>query len=505
MRNYKACVYMRLSKEDINENNSITAQKEIAYNYANKNGITIIKEYEDNGYSGMLDSRPAFNEMICDILNGKVNMVIVKDISRLTRDKNKTGYYTEIFFPDNDIRFVSVTEMIDSGERYEIDDTIMMRGIMNQCYVEDISKKIRAVLDNYKSQGKYVEYYVPYGYKKDEEDKYKVIIDEDVADNVKLIFDMYIQGFSQSQIANKLNDMQELTPKEYKGQKSVMGKWTQDTISRILSDPFYTGKMIINKSKSNIKTKKRKKTPREDWIFVENTHEPIICQEKFEKVEDIRNKKFSKPKVKYEYLLRDLVYCGHCNAKMQYKYRSRTKNHNKVINPPVKDWYYKCRMIYRFPEVCDRGHTIQEKVLNKIVIETLKDKLKYIKIDKATNTITRGYKNINVSYKLLQKYENLKMKIDNNMKILYNDRVEKRISTEKFKIHYNELKEKSKEYENKIEELKKECERNISLKRLSQIIDDFKSGKEFTNEIMKELIEKIKVYEDKKIEIIFKF
>lgn len=131
-----------------------------------KNGITIIKEYEDNGYSGMLDSRPAFNEMIYDILNRKINMVIVKDLSRLTRDKNKTGYYTEIFFPDNDIRFVSVTEMIDSGERYEIDDTIMMRGIMNQCYVEDISKKIIAVLDNYKNQGRYVEHYVPYGYKK---------------------------------------------------------------------------------------------------------------------------------------------------------------------------------------------------------------------------------------------------------------------------------------------------------------------------------------------------
>lgn len=505
MNKYKACVYMRLSKEDINENNSITAQKEIAYNYAKKNGITIIKEYEDNGYSGMLDSRPAFNEMIYDILNRKINMVIVKDISRLTRDKNKTGYYTEVFFPDNDIRFVSVTEMIDSGERYEIDDTIMMRGIMNQCYVEDISKKIRAVLDNYKSQGRYVEHYVPYGYKKDEDDKYKVIIDDVVADKVKLIFDMYIQGFSQSQIANKLNEMGELTPKEYKGLKSVAGKWTQDIISRILSNPFYTGKMIINKSKSNIKTKKRKKTPKEDWIFVENTHEPIICQEQFEKVEEIRNKKFSKPKVKYEYLLRDLVYCGHCNAKMQYKYRARTKIHNKKLENPQLTWYYKCRMIYRFPEICYKGHTIQEKTLNKIVIETLKKKLKYIKIDKATNTITRGYKNLNVSYKLLQKYENLKMKIDNNMNILYNDRVEKKISTEKFTIHYSNLKEKSKEYESKIEELKKECEKNISLNRLSQIIDDFKSGKEFTNDIMKELIEKIKVYEDKKIEIIFKF
>lgn len=505
MNKYKACAYMRLSKEDINENNSITAQKEIVYNYAKKNGITIIKEYEDNGYSGMLDSRPAFNEMICDILNCKINMVIVKDISRLTRDKNKTGYYTEVFFPDNDIRFVSVTEMIDSGERYEIDDTIMMRGIMNQYYVEDLSKKIISVLDNYKKQGKYVEYYVPYGYKKDEEDKYKVIIDEEVADNVKLIFDMYLQGFSQLQIANKLNEMGELTPKEYKGQKSVVGKWTQDSISRILSDAFYTGKMIINKSKSNIRTMKREKTPRKDWIFVENTHEPIICQEKFDKVAEIRDKKYAKPKVKYEYLLRDLVHCGHCGARMQYKYSTRKKNRNKVANPPIKDWYYKCRMVYRLPEICDRGHNISEKALNQIVIETLKKKLKYIKIDKATNTIIRGYKDINISYKLLQKYINLKTKIDNNMKLLYNDRVEQKISIEKFKIHYNDLKPKSKEYEIKIEKLKKECERNISLKRLSQIIDDFKSGKEFTNDIMKELIEKIKVYEDKKIEIIFKF
>ena len=207
MNNYKACVYMRLSKEDNKENNSIEAQKAIAFKYAEEHQITIVKEYVDNGYSGMLDSRPAFNEMIIDILNRKVNMVIVKDLSRLTRDKNKTGYQTEIFFPDNDVRLVSVTEMIDSGERYEIDDTIMLRGMMNQHYVEDVSKKIKGVLDNYKKQGKYVEHYVPYGYKKDEEDKYKVIIDEKVADNVRLIFNMYEQGFTQSNIAKCLNEM----------------------------------------------------------------------------------------------------------------------------------------------------------------------------------------------------------------------------------------------------------------------------------------------------------
>ena len=132
MKEYNAGLYLRLSHEDIEDNNSIEAQRVITREYAIKHKYNIVDEYVDNGYSGMLDSRPALNRMIVDILSNKINMVIVKDISRLTRDKNKTGYFTEIFFPDNDIRFISVTEMIDSGYRYEIDDSIMLRGIVNQ-------------------------------------------------------------------------------------------------------------------------------------------------------------------------------------------------------------------------------------------------------------------------------------------------------------------------------------------------------------------------------------
>ncbi len=204
MKDYKAGIYLRLSKEDTNTNNSIEAQRDITLKYAKKHSINVINEYVDNGYSGIIDARPALNKMIIDILRKKIDMVIVKDLSRLTRDKNKTGYYTEIFFPDNDVRLVSVTEFIDSGERYEIDDTIMLRGIMNQSYIEDTSKKIKAVKTNMKKQGKYVEKNVPYGYKKDENDKYKVIVDEDVADNVKLIFNMYLNGFTQGEIAKYL-------------------------------------------------------------------------------------------------------------------------------------------------------------------------------------------------------------------------------------------------------------------------------------------------------------
>ena len=121
MKEYKAGIYLRLSKEDINTNNSIEAQRDITLNYAKKHNINVINEYVDNGYPGILDSRPALNKMIVDILRKRIDMVIVKDLSRLTRDKNKTGYYTEVFFPDNDVRLISVTEFIDSGERYEID------------------------------------------------------------------------------------------------------------------------------------------------------------------------------------------------------------------------------------------------------------------------------------------------------------------------------------------------------------------------------------------------
>ena len=144
MKQYRVGIYLRLSKEQDEENNSIEAQREITKKYAFDKGYKIIKEYVDNGYSGILDSRPALNEMMIDITRGYINMVIVKDISRLTRNKNKTGWYTEIFFPDNDVRFISVTEFIDSGDRYEIDDSIMLRGIANQYYITDISKKIRA-------------------------------------------------------------------------------------------------------------------------------------------------------------------------------------------------------------------------------------------------------------------------------------------------------------------------------------------------------------------------
>lgn len=501
MREYRAGIYLRLSREDIQENNSIEAQRIITTEYAIKHKYNIVQEYVDNGYSGMLDSRPGLNQMIIDILTNKINMVIVKDISRLTRDKNKTGYYTEIFFPDNDVRFISVTEMIDSGERYEIDDSIMLRGIVNQYYVADISKKIKSVKTNKKKNGDYVEHKVPYGYMKDSENKYNVLIDENVAENVKLIFKMYIQGYSQGKIAKHLTHLGIDTPKKYKGEEVPINEWRSDTISRILKDPFYTGQMIINKYVTDYKTKKTKKTPRENWILVNGKHKPLISKSDYDLVQQKLEDNFSKPKGEYDYLLKGLVHCGHCKSRLQYKYRARTKIRDKVLEEPQKSWYYKCRMLYRFPSICDRGHTIQEKVLNEIVIDNLTKRLSKIRVDECTGKVIDDYKMNDVNYKLLEQYNKRKRKLESDVTVLYNKKLEGIISTENFKEQYTKAKAEIKEVEPKILQLEQICNVNNLDERLQKIIVDFKDGKELTNDIMKMLIKRIEVYEDMKIDI----
>lgn len=504
MREYKAGLYLRLSHEDIQENNSIDAQRIITTDYAIKHKYNIVDEYVDNGYSGMLDSRPELNRMIVDITTNKINMVIVKDISRLTRDKNKTGYYTEILFPDNDVRFISVTEGIDSGERYEIDDSIMLRGIVNQYYVDDISKKVKAVKTAMKKNGEYVEHFVPYGYKKDTEDKHKVLIDEKVYKNVQLIFSMYIQGYSQGQIANHLTSLNIDTPKKYKGQEVKINEWRNDSVGRILKDPFYTGKMIINKYVSDYRTKKKKKTPRDKWIIVQGKHKPLVSIEDYEKVQNILKEKFIEPKQEYHYLLKGLVYCGHCKSRLQYKYKTRTKIRDKYLENPKKTWYYKCRMLYRFPSICDKGHTIKENTLNEIVVESLKKRLSKFSVDKYTGKVIDEYKNNDANCKLLEQYIKRKKKLETEITTLYNKKLENLITVDNFKEQYTKLKNEMKEKETKILQLEELCDTKEIDEKIKNIVIDFKNGKEFTNEIITQLIERIEVYEDMKIDIIYK-
>ncbi len=498
MKEYKAGIYLRLSREHEEENNSIEAQREITTNYAIKNGYKIIKEYVDNGYSGILDSRPALNEMMIDITRGFINMVIVKDISRLTRDKNKTGWYTEIFFPDNDTRFISVTEFIDSGDRYEIDDTIMLRGIANQYYITDISKKIRANKKAMKEKGQFVEHYLPYGYKKEQNDKYKIIIDEEVADNIRKIYDMYIERKTGTQIAEYLNSKKIKNPSRYMKMKNYTRKWDAEQVNTILSNPFYIGNTVMNKYETNYMTKICKENRRKDtWIINENTHEPIIEKEKYDKVQEIKKGKKGRESVKHEYLLRDLLYCGNCKRKMQYKvYRSSDKQRFLYDSAG-----FNCSLLYK--KKCKNKTYIREKDLNEIVKTEVIKRLDLIEIDKTTNRIIDYYKENDENMKKINEYKNEIKKIERKKSVLYRKKCEEYITVEEFKTEYSIAKEEIIKFENLIQEVEQNNTDKIDEKKMKNIILEYKKGKWINNDFLKEIINKIEVYSKNRIEITF--
>lgn len=500
MKDYRAGIYLRLSREHPEENNSIEAQREITTNYAIKNGYKIIEEYEDNGYSGILDSRPGLNRMMLDISRGYINMVIVKDISRLTRDKNKTGWYTEKFFPDNDVRFISVTEFLDSGERYEIDDTIMLRGIANQYYIADISKKVRANKKAMRDNGQYVEHYTPYGYKKKKEDKHQIEIDEDVAENIKMIFDMYIQGKTGSQIADFLNDKKIKNPSRYMKMKNASKKWSPETINTILSNPFYCGNTVTNKYITNYMKKTCKiNKDRKSWIIKENTHEAIISKEQYNRVQEIKDNKHKEKGTTYQFLLKDLLYCGHCKSKYQYKL-FKSKDRKKYLYDSAG---FKCSMVYKRPEKCKNKTFINEKHINEIVIAEVQKRLSFIEINQTTNKVIDYYKQNSEEYKNIKNLKNEIEKLERRKSILYNKKCDKTITIEEFKKQYEKIKSDINSIKSKIEKFEENHNSNINEERIKGIIEDYKNGKEFTNEFLKEIIKRIEVYSDLRVEVIF--
>ena len=498
MKEYKAGIYLRLSKEHDEENNSIEAQREITTKYAMKNHYKIVKEYADNGYSGILDSRPALNEMMIDIARGFINMVIVKDISRLTRNKNKTGWYTEIFFPDNDVRFISVTEFIDSGDRYEIDDSIMLRGIANQYYVTDISKKVRANKNAMKESGQFVEHYAPYGYKKDKDDKHKIVIDEDVADNIRTIYDMYIEGKTSSQIAEYLNEKRIKNPSRYMKLKNASRKWRAEQICDILSNPFYIGNTVMNKYKTNYMKKTcRENKDRDTWIIKENTHKSIIEKEKYNIVQEIKAGKKGKTRIKYQFLLKDLVYCGHCKRRLQYKiYKSYDKQRYLYDGAGfICSYYYK--------KGCKNKTYIREKDLNEIVTNEVIKRLSLIQIDKTTNKLIDYYKENDKNMQKIKEYKNEIEKLERKKSVLYKKKCEQYITVEEYKAEYSKAKEEIIKYESLIGELEQSNGNKLDEKRIKEIITSFKKGNCINNNFLKEIINRIEVYYKNKIEITF--
>lgn len=336
MPKYKAAAYIRLSYTDdrLSESDSVGNQRRLIEAFAERNpDIEIVMEKIDDGYSGIIFDRPAFKEMIQEVADGSINCVIVKDLSRLGREYIETGRYLRRVFPTYGVRFIAITDNIDTAQENSSDDlTVSVKNIMNEAYCRDISIKTRTALDVKRRNGDFVGAFTVYGYIKSEDNKNQLIPDPYASRVVRDIFRMRLDGASASHIASELNRLGILSPLAYKrnngfpyAKKGYTDradcKWSATTIIRILKDETYMGTLVQGKrGTSNYKIKERELRPSSEWIRVTDAHEALITKQDFELVQRVSGLDTrTSPHKDTVYLFSGILICGCCGARMTRK------------------------------------------------------------------------------------------------------------------------------------------------------------------------------------------
>ena len=335
---YQTAAYIRLSAEDSGKKDgySLQNQEMLVLDYIGSHPeLNLYREYVDNGFSGTCFDRPAFDEMMQDMRDGRINCIVVKDLSRLGRNYLEAGNYLEQIFPFFKVRFISINDGYDSTAPNSADESLIipLKNIINEGYAKDISVKVSTALETRKKQGKFTGKYAPYGYLKDPADKNHLIIDEETRDIVKRIFQMRADGMSMSGIAAQLNQEGIPSPAAYlilKGiskEKSFQNSyWNRTNVKRLLTNRVYLGNLVYGKEQSSFaKGISRHRLPAEQWKEVENTHEPIIDRKLFdfvqEKQEESRKDFFDRTGINDDYqpenLFRGLIHCSDCGGAMK--------------------------------------------------------------------------------------------------------------------------------------------------------------------------------------------
>jgi len=383
-KSYNAAVYLRLSKEDgdVTEggktvSNSIANQEELVRDYLKSQAdIRVYSVYKDDGYSGVNFDRPMFQKMLEDIKSGAVNCVIVKDLSRFGRNYIESGRYIEKIFPMLGVRFIAVNDHYDSlSEDTGADMIIPFKNLINDAYCRDISIKVRSHLDMKRKNGEYIGAFVAYGYRKDPEDKNRLIIDDYAAGVVRDIFDMKKKGMSHYSIAKKLNDEGILSPLEYMKSRGInlntsfqrrsKSRWSHSSVLRILQNEMYTGTLIQGKTGTpNYKIKVRSGKAEDAWVKIPDAHEAIIPKSDFRLVQDLllRDTKIA-PDADTLYPFSGMVFCADCGAPMVRKPVS--SGGNRYV-------YYICSENKRDKSSC-KSHRISEPVLERAVLQAVTD------------------------------------------------------------------------------------------------------------------------------------
>ena len=388
-QNKKAGLYYRLSQEDerAGESLSIENQKKILEKYAHENGFEIVDEYIDDGWSGTNFNRPGVQRLLEDAKNGRINVIIVKDLSRFGRNYIEVGQYTDYLFPTYNIRFIAVGDNVDSAtaENTGMDMTPIMN-VFNEWHAANTSKKIKAVIEANAKEGIYRCSYAPYGYIKGDDEKRLPVVDSEAAANVRRIFEMRASGVSPNHIAQTFNDEGILPPADYKEAKFGIPNtrkthhlWSITAIKQIVTNPTYLGHLVqMRTTNVSYKNKKQIKRDPEDMVWVYNTHEAIVSQELWDKCREMEASVSQGKKNKTGYVnpLSGLVYCADCGNKMYIKYNNtRHKRGGERI-------YYRqnftCGTYSKFGDRVCTSHYIKIDVLKELVLADIRFKMSLV-------------------------------------------------------------------------------------------------------------------------------
>lgn len=518
---WKPALYIRLSREDGDreESNSIASQRELLTEFVDtQTDMTAPRLYTDDGCTGTDFDRPDFQRMLNDLRAGIINCVIVKDLSRFGRNYVGVGEYLEHVFPLLNVRFISVSDSVDSylDPRSVNNLVVPFKNILNDEYARDISNKVRASLDLKRRQGKFIGSFASYGYRKDPNDHSRLLIDETAAAIVRDIFDWFISGTSVLGIAKKLNAMGIPNPSAYKRQQGMNychpasdkldGLWPDSSVRRILRNPLYTGTMVQGKNRTkSYKLHVSEAVPEEDWITVEQTHEAIIPGELFDKAQALFERDTrTAPTRKQVYLFSGFLRCADCGKAM---------NRKQISHPYGSYHYYICSTFKKQHSGACTKHTIRSDRLEQAVLETLRSQIALaVEMDELIAEINRSGTRSRSADHLQTERAQLtaeRERIDQMKLSLYPDWKAGDISREE----YHRLKEQFEQQQGKldtriaalqtrIDEAQNGVDETNSF--LSQFVK-YRNLQTLTREAVVELIDMIYVHEGGKITIKFKF
>ena len=505
-------IYCRLSRDDelAGESNSISNQKSIISKYCRDNGLKNLQFFVDDGYSGTNFNRPAWSELLDKIENGEVGTLVVKDMSRLGRDYLKVGFYTEVLFVEKGVRFIAINNGIDSAYQIDSDFTPFLN-IINEWYAKDTSKKIRAVMKSKGESGEYLCTNPPYGYLKDPDNKKRWIVDEEAAKVVEDIFSLCVAGNGPTQIARILKNQQVDTPtihyqKIGKPIKNCLPMndydWDQKTVSEILERPEYLGQTVNFKThRQSYKIKKTVDNPKEQWKIFLNTHEPIVDEDTFNRVQELRKNKRRPTRTGKTNMFSGIVRCADCKAKMYY---CTTKNFEKR-----HDYFICSTSRTKGKEVCET-HFIRAIILEQGVLHHIRTVMWLVanyeeKFRAALGAMQKSEmkKALASKKKQVSQIERRIDELDRLFKKVYEDYANQRLSEARYEMLSGDYETEQAELREKLETLTAEIEQQEeqaeNIDKFIAKVKKYLEMTELTPAILNDLVKAVYVHKPKKV------